>query len=142
MKYGDISNKVGQAVIINADLLFDIKKKGFGLRTELVQREFIRVMDHLYLMYDLNIYIACMNDYVELMERIEEKCDLFLIPYRYVVPIFTADELTRLVNLRPVIGYFYRENILKDVRMEDRKVFQVDSLYDVLHFIETSGGMA
>lgn len=142
MEYGDISNKVGQAVIINADLLFDIKKKWFGLRNELVQREFVRVMDHLYLMYDLNIYIVCMNDYAELMERIEEKCDLFLIPYRYVVPIFTADELTRLVNLRPVMGYFYRENILKDVRMEDRKVFQVDSLYDVLHFIETSGGMA
>lgn len=137
MQYGDLSNKRGPAIVINADLLFNLKKKWLGLRYEL---KFMLSSRHLledwFNRGDLSIYIVCSGELLEYKEKIEGILDTFMAPYTDVVEIETAEELDYLVSAEHVIGYFYFNSTLVNERTDLRKHYQIMNIAEVSYLLD------
>lgn len=137
MQYGDLSNKLGSAIVINADLLFDIKEKWFGLRYELKFRLSSRaLLENWFNQGDLALHIVCVGRYAEYRKQIEDMLNSFMVPYTNIIEIGTAGELNYLVSAEPVIGYFYFTETLVDIRTGNRKYYQVPNIAEIGYLLD------
>lgn len=137
MQYGDISNQRGPAIVLNADLLIEIKKKWLGLRSEIGYLLSTRnLLEQWFIDGDLGIYIVCMGEYAKHIDRIEDMLDTFSTPYTNIQVITSPFELSFLVNARHVVGYFYNQNTLVDERTVKRKHFQVPNVAEINYILE------
>jgi hypothetical protein len=137
MQYGDLSNKRGPAVIINADLLVELKSKFFGLRYEI---KFLLSTRHLleswFVDNDLSIYIVCIGEYAKQVKEIENMLDTFMTPYTSIQVVNNPSELNYLVTAKHIVGYFYHSTTLVDERTELRKHYQVPNLAEISYILE------
>lgn len=107
MQFGDLSNKVNQAVVINADLIGFIEKKYLGLKKELVlytgtKRVFQELFES-----NINIYIVCSGELTGYVDKLEKELDYYFIPYTRIYPVTEGHELALIVNDRHVMRYYY-----------------------------------
>jgi hypothetical protein len=137
MQYGDISNKRGPAIVLNADLLVEIKKKWLGLK---YQVNFLLSTRHLleewFVESDLSIYIVCMGEYEKYEKDIVNMLDTFMTPYTDFTVIKNPAELNYLVEAKHVVGYFYHSMTLVDERTNLRKHYQVPNVAEVSYILE------
>lgn len=137
MQYGDLSNKRGPAIVLNADLLFTSKRKWFGLRYELKFMLSSRyLLEEWFNRGDLSIYIVCTGELAEYKREIENMLDTFMAPYTKVLEIKTPDELNYLVSAEPIIGYFYFNDTLVDGRTDLRKHYQIMNIAEVIYLLD------
>lgn len=137
MQYGDLSNQRSPAIIINADLLVNYKKKWLGLRYELSFMLSTRQMlEHWFNKGDLSIYIVCMGELTKLEGEIEDILDTFMVPYTQILPITKASSLNYLVEAEHVIGYFYNSTTLVDERSKLGKHYQVPNLAEISYLLD------
>jgi hypothetical protein len=137
MKYGDLSNQVGPAIVINADLLVRLEKRMFGLFTDV---KFFLSTRHLleqWFTSDITIYIVCMNDYAKNIDRIRDMLDTFVTPYTTIQPIETAEELEGIVSMKHVVGYYFAEveNNKIDFRTNVRKHYQIPNIAEITYLL-------
>lgn len=139
MQYGDLSNQMGPAIVINADLLVTVKKKWLGLRQEI---SFLLSTRHLleewFVDSALTIYIVCIGDMAKEVDSIQNMLDTFDTPYTRIIAINTPEELNYLVEAKHVVGYFYNETTLVNERTTLRKHYQVPNIAEVSYIL--SGG--
>lgn len=139
MMYGDLSNQVGPAIVINADLLVTVKKKWLGLQREL---SFLLSTRHLleewFVEKDLTIYIVCIGDMAKRVDSIQDMLDTFMTPYTSIIALDTPEELNYLVEAKHVVGYFYNHSTLVNERTTVRKHYQVPNVAEIGYVL--SGG--
>ena len=136
MQYGDISNIPSPAIILNADLLLTIQKKWFGLRSEMHFLLPTRQLLEQWFRGELSIYIVCIGEYAKEKERVQKLFDTFFVPYSDIITIYDANNLNYLIAAQHVLGYFYFENTLVNVRTNKRKYYQVPNLAEVGYILE------
>lgn len=127
-----MSNKLGPAIVLNADLLFGIEKKWLGLRkkpTFLLSHR--GLLEWWFTQSDLSIYIVCSGEYLPHKKEIEDLLYTFMVPHSRVFDIETAGQLAYLVEAEHIIGYFYLEETLVDVRTSVQKHYQVPHLAEI-----------
>lgn len=139
MMFGDLSNKVGPAIVINADLLVEVKKKWFGLRYEINFLLSTRtLLEQWFRDGDLSIYIVTMGKLAKYTEKIEDLLDTFIVPYTRIIEIREPSALNYLVEAEHVIGYFYNMSTMVNERTNVRKHYKVPNISEVSYIL--SGG--
>lgn len=137
MQYGDLSNKRGPAIVINADLLFEVKKKWLGLRYELKFRLSSRsLLEQWFNNGDLAIHIVCVGEYAEYKDEIQDILDTFMVPYTRVTEIKTAPELSYLISAEHIIGYFHGGMTLVNERMDLQKHYKIPNVAEISYLLD------
>lgn len=137
MQYGDISNQRGPAIVINADLLVEIKKKWFGLKYEINFLLSTRsLLESWFNNGDLSIYIVCIGKYAKYVKEIEDILDTFMTPYTSIQAIENYKQLDYLVNATHVVGYFYNQTTFINERMSLEKHYCVPNVAEVSYILE------
>lgn len=138
MQYGDLSNKIGSAVIINADLLGTIESKYLGMKKEFVPYDYTRSI--LYPIFEnMNIYITCQFEYEPMYEKIEAYLDKWHIPYTHLYRVENGNQLANLVEMEHVVAYVYTEKSNHKEYSSIGKHFKIPHLLDIYKVLNGSG---
>lgn len=139
MQYGDLSNKQGPAILINADLLFEENNKWFGLKKNLrllIQNS--RLLDFWFSKKDLYVVIVVSGDYLKHYDKIQQQLDEFMVPYSKLIKVEYSFYLGNLLMYDFVLGYFYhkKENELVNERYNKEKRYQVMNLAEINYILQ------
>ena len=135
MKNGDISNQMAPAIVINADVIMEYKKKFFGLRYQLNFLLSSRHLLELWFERDIAVYILLTDEYTEAKRAVEDLLDTFMVPHTRVIVVKTAPELEFLLSANHIMGYFYKERTLVDIRSNKSKHHQVENIVDISNWL-------
>jgi soluble P-type ATPase len=128
MQFGDLSNEMGKAVVINADLIGYLRKTRFGLKRNFALHKGAKsVLQNLF-KADINVYIVCSGDLLDYYAKVEQDFDFYFIPYTRVYRVADGADLSMIVNDEHVMRYYYKEESPFQPLMSLQKFRKVTSI--------------
>ena len=135
MLYGDLSNYSAPALAIHVDVFVEHKKKLFGLMYELKFNLSSRHLLELWFHKDLAIYLICTDEFIKRKKDLEELLDTYMVPYTRIIEVHSAPQLDFVLSANHIMGYFYKDHRLVDVRSNIAKHQRVTHIAEISDFL-------